>query len=249
MHDSVLTAQMRELATKSYPNEACGLIVSTGRFASLSECKNISPEPRTQFIIDPKDYAAAEDAGDVIGVWHSHVDEPGTPSEADKASCEATELPWFITEIRKTDAGFTTEQPVLLEPSGYQAEYLGRPYVFGSFDCWSLCVDYYHREYNIKLPLLMHQRIDTWWDKGLDFFDEAINSELGSQFVKIQNNDYLPGDLILFSINANVTNHIAIYLGDDIILHHVLNRLSRRDTYGVFWGKFKTHHFRHRSKC
>ena len=249
MHDNVLTAQMRELAEKSYPNEACGLIVSVANKASLLECQNISPEPRTQFILDPQDYAKAEDAGEVIGIWHSHVDEPGTPSEADRAGCEASELPWFITEVRKAETGFKTEPPVLLEPVGYEAEYVGRPYVFGSFDCWSLCVDYYGREFGIKLPLLMHQRIDTWWDKGQDFFGEAMKSDLDGSLVKIHDNDYREGDLILFSINAKVTNHVAIYLGDDIILHHVLNRLSRRDTYGVFWQKFKTHHLRHRSKC
>jgi cell wall-associated NlpC family hydrolase len=44
-------------------------------------------------------------------------------------------------------------------------------------------------------------------------------------------------------------NHIAVYIGNEMILHHGHGRLSRRDIYGGFWQKHTTHHLRHKTKC
>ncbi|WP_255344084.1 NlpC/P60 family protein, partial [Acinetobacter baumannii] len=38
-----------------------------------------------------------------------------------------------------------------ISPTGYEAPYEGRPYVYGSFDCWTLCRDFYLREFGIEL--------------------------------------------------------------------------------------------------
>ena len=36
-------------------------------------------------------------------------------------------------------------------------------------------------------------------------------------------------------LEADVPNHAGIYLGDNVILHHVQGRLSSRDVYGGYF--------------
>jgi proteasome lid subunit RPN8/RPN11 len=163
-----LTLEMREHAEKCFPQEACGLIVGIGKKARFVPCSNASLEPLDQFLIPPSEYAAAEDMGEILAVWHSHPSGNCTPSDADLAGCEATELPWFISALTKQGDQFHHIGPEITQPSGFQADYVGRPYVFGVFDCFSLLVDFYEREYGIKVKRFSECRINEWWKQHVD---------------------------------------------------------------------------------
>ena len=45
----------------------------------------------------------------------------------------------------------------------------------------------------------------------------------------------------LMTIGANVPNHGAVYVGDNIIEHHLYGRLSSREVYGQFYRERTTH--------
>lgn len=244
--NDALTSAMREAAQAAYPNEACGLIVAVGKKAQFIACKNIAQEPHNTFRIDAKDYARAEDTGEVLAIWHSHVNEPPTPSDADRAGCEAFELPWLISSISKSGEAFTHAGPKIVEPTGFQMPYLERPYVFGIFDCLSLVVDYYERELGIKLDRFMELRKEQWWKSGQDLLGDNYASQ---GFVEVTDGSWNEGDVLLFAVDSAVPNHVAIYVTGDIILHHMINRLSRRDTCGPYWHSHMTHHLRHKQKC
>lgn len=246
INNDPLTRQMWQAAQAAYPNEACALIVGVGKKARFFTCANLSSEPRTSFRIDPKDYARAEDTGEILAIWHSHTEAPPTPSDADRAGCEATELPWIISSIHQSGEHFTMSGPTILEPSGFQMPYLERPYIFGTFDCYSLVVDYYQREFGIKLDRLSDKRIEQWWRQGHDFIGDHY-AEQG--FVPVEGESWEEGDVLTFGINSTIPNHVAIYVTGDIILHHMVNRLSRRETCGAYWRSHLIHHLRHQSKC
>ena len=57
-------------------------------------------------------------------------------------------------------------------------------------------------------------------------------------------------DIILMNIESPVPNHAAIYLGENVILHHVTNRLSSRDVYkwGGYYHKMTAKVLRHESR-
>ena len=81
-------------AEQEYPKEAAGLIVNGSYFTS----RNIAPQPRKNFVIDPVDYARAMYLGPIEGVVHSHP--KGTPvSNHDRDSCKQTKLPWYIYSV------------------------------------------------------------------------------------------------------------------------------------------------------
>lgn len=244
---------MKLAAIEKYPNEACGVIVNIGKKSQLFVCQNISDHPASQFLIDPLDYARAEEAGEISAIWHTHTDSPSTPSDADRAGCEASELPWLITSIYNTgnleNANFVVNEPNLLEPSNFEMDLLGRPYIFGIFDCYSLVVDYYKRNLGIEMPAFNHKRIPQFWQKGMDFFTESADEAEVHGFVEVTDESYKEFDLLVFTIKNEIPNHVAIYIGNDTILHHVRDRLSRREQYSTGWAKYKTRHFRHITKC
>lgn len=241
-----LIQEIQKHGASSYPSEACGVVVKRGKKSVVVPCKNVSETPRTHFVMDLNDYSAAADTGEIIGIWHTHVDLPSRPSDADRAGCENSELPWFIIGVRKGKDDFVFEDMQTIEPNGFEMPYLERPYAFGVFDCWSLARDFYRREYGIKLG--DYPRIERFWAKGNNFFGDPINWEREGM-VRLIDQNPKEGDLFLIqSDSTGNPNHIVIYIGNDMILHHCVGRLSTRDIYGGYWQKHTVTHLRHRTK-
>ena len=98
--------------------------------------------------------------------------------------------------------------------------------------------DYYFQEFNINLPTIQFE--DDWWDQGLDYFGDLLEN---FGFEEVQEPEI--GDGILFQVFCNVENHCGIYLGEDIFLHHAVNRLSCRESLYPMWIKHKTRFIRY----
>ena len=117
------------------PKEAVGLLINKKGKKIYIACQNQSTDLNS-FILNPKEYLNAKKQGEIIAVVHSHPKTPPIASQADKVSCEQSDLPWYIVNPK-------TEQWGYIEPCGYKAPILGREYVWGITDCWSLVVDWY----------------------------------------------------------------------------------------------------------
>lgn len=247
MINNDLRAAMREYGELHYPEEACGFVVQVGKKVRILDSPNAAGDKRNQFRIASEDYVKASDLGEIIGVWHTHCEMPEKPSEADLAGCESSELPWYILSVYKTEQGFSFSEIHAFEPSGFSMDYVGRPYIVGVFDCYSLVVDYYAREFGIKLN--SYPRIDNWFRLGMNMFEENFKSE---GFGLLLDEEPRAGDVFLIHSGSSIPNHVAIYLGEEKILHHTHGRLSCRDIYGGYWEKHTSHHLRNNlvsSKC
>lgn len=211
-----------EHARRDAPRESCGLLVVTRGRERYAPCRN-DAQGTEHFVLNADDYAAAEDSGDVVAVVHSHPGASPKPSQADRVACERTGLPWYIVNP-------ATEQWAECQPEGYRAPLVGRQFVHGCVDCYSLIRDWYAQERSVTLPDF--ERRDGWWhgeqDLYLDNFQRA-----GFE----RTDDPQHGDVVLMRVQSRKVNHGGILLDGGIILHHLQGRLSSREVYGGYWQK------------
>ena len=68
------------------------------------------------------------------------------------------------------------------------------------------------------------------------------------RFTEIPFEDMQYGSVLLMHLESDVPNHAAIYINDQLILHHVQGRLSSRDVYGGYYQKTTAKVLRHESR-
>ena len=225
--------KIRAHAAATLPRECCGLLLVRQGKEVYWPCRNLAAGAG-QFRMDPADYAAAEEAGDVLAIVHSHPYLSPEPSQADRVGCEVSGLPWIIL-------GWPSGEWRECVPNGYVAPLIGRVFAHGVLDCYTLVRDYYQREVGIGLPDF--ERQDDWWKAGQDLYRDNFAA---AGFHVIERGQLKAHDVILIQLGANVANHAAIYLGDGLILHHPMNRLSGRTVFGGYWQKQAVLFLRHK---
>jgi len=232
-----LKPEMLDHARQLTPAEACGLVAIVKGRQKYFPCTNLATG-LGEFILDPKDYARVESLGEIVAVFHSHPKTAADPSEADKVSCESSGLPWVICNP-------DLETWVQFSPSGYQAPLIGRQYCYGVLDCGQLLRDWYKKEYGLTFPDLVLPTDCRTWHNNPYLYETLIN--FGFKEVDKQNIKY--GDSLLMCLGSSQRpNHGAIYLGDNLILHHLSNRLSSRDFYNDYWIRTTHSALRHYGK-
>lgn len=231
--DEAIVAAVRAHAAREAPREACGVVtVERGR-RRYRPCRNVSGGD-AEFEIHAEDWAAAEDAGEVVQVVHSHPYGAPEPSQADRVGCERSGLPWLIVNH---PLGHWTE----IRPCGYRAPLVGRAFCHGVLDCYTLIRDYYAEQLGIALPDFA--RAERWWEKGGDLYRQHF-AEAG--FAAVETSALREHDVILMRVASPVPNHAAVYLGGQVMLHHLQGRLSSRDVYGGWYQLNTTQVLRHK---
>ena len=212
----------KEYANAQSPEEACGLLAIIKGKETFWPCKNLAEGKFEFFVLDPDDWAECEDTGEVIGVIHSHPVGAATPSDTDKAACEHLGFPYYIYSIQH-------DHWEKLEPIGWKAPSLiGRKFIWGKYDCWSIISDWYLETKNIKLKEWKRpKRIKNFFENPL--FEKGLpltgfKKQETIKKIKV-------GDVLLFqSITGNL-DHVALYLGDNMILNHNIKSLSCRQLF------------------
>jgi len=207
-------------AKEQDPKESCGLLIEIKGKEKYYPCKNLSNWSNQCFIIDPVDYAKAEDTGKILAVIHSHPVTPPIASQADLISCEDTNLPWHIVNPKTEQWGYN-------EPSGYKPPLIGRHWVWGVTDCWALVRDWYKQKKGIILKD---------WERPItpeEFIADPMFERCAwrTGFRQLRPEEKLEnGDLLFMSILTSGLNHVAIFIDGDV-LHHLADRISCREPY------------------
>ena len=207
-------------AKEQDPKESVGVFIVIKGKEQYYPCNNLSTYSQQCFILDPEDYVKADALGEITAIVHSHPVTPPSPSQADKVSCEQSGLKWHIVNPKTETWGYC-------EPTGYKPPLIGRQWLWADTDCWSLVRDYYKEQHNIQL--LDYERPTT----PQDFLDNPLFEQYAERtgFRQLNKDEKLQkGDVLLMSILHPTLNHVAIFLGDDI-LHHLADRLSTREPY------------------
>ncbi|WP_272516917.1 C40 family peptidase [Providencia sp. PROV209] len=219
--------EILEHAKSMAPQESCGLIIRIDEMETYLPCVNQHADPENYFSISAEDYIQASQRGEVVAIVHSHPNGKPFLSASDRVHQLKTALSWWLVcdeKIIKFDA-----VPLLL----------GRDFKHGTTDCYGLFRDAYLLAGHL-LPDFFRE--DNWWRQGKDLYLENLTNN-GFKQVK---RDIQPGDIILCCYASSRANHAAIYLGDQTILHHVPNQLSKREVYNERWQKMTHSIWRYR---
>lgn len=188
--------------------EICGYIDVDG---VAQYVPNIHPTPAKEWLMSPGVIPDGAKA-----VFHSHPGGPFAPSGMDMIYQYASALPHGIAAFDNDQQElfwFGDELPI--------PPLVGRAFRHGVTDCYELIRDTWRLLWNIELPHIPREW--KWWKSGYSLYDDGFR---GAGFIEIDPVDALPGDCLMFSIGSRTINHAGVWLGRDLILHHVSSRLA-----------------------
>jgi len=230
-------------AKEQDPKESCGLLLNIRGKEKYFPCQNLAITSHQCFIMNPEDFVAGDSLGEIIGIVHSHPTTPPVASEADKISCEDSNLPWYIINPKTEAWGY-------YEPCGFKAPLLGRPWVWGVTDCLSLVEDWYLQEKQISFkkatrpltPEIFAENPRSKEDGDFNNYLITAGFRLLAPNDKLQN-----GDVLAMSILGKGLNHVGIFIDGDV-LHHLGDRLSCREPYNPWLLKCTGGRYRYASQ-
>lgn len=223
--DKQALADFEAHVIRDYPREACGLVVD----GSYLPCANVSDDPCNQFRIDPDEYLRVEQDGRTVNaVLHSHpyslLDrtkwDHSWPSTHDMSCYLAGNVPWGI--VSTDGAGIS---PVVWLEDGEVPPLVGREFIHGVQDCYSLVRDWYRLNWNVRLN--NYARQVEWWVTGEDLYSQNFASE---GFYEVRAGEATVGDAVLLQVAAKVVNHAGVITGTNQLLHHLYHRQSGYDS-------------------
>lgn len=230
MFDTNLISQIKDHVKSEYPKEACGIIVQKDGAACFIPCENKYEDPEIGFQIDPKITNTFIVNKTLVAVVHSHcvanTSESSAPSKMDMEGQILTGVIWGI---------FDTDGNNIKDPYWWGDFILDEPLIGADFksginDCYSLIRKWYWQKKGLKL--LDFARDMDWWLNGENMYEDNFER---AGFFQISKKELENGDLVLGKVKSDRINHAGIYLnnsedGNGLILHHLSNRLSRRET-------------------
>lgn len=220
---SVLTPsvcnQLHSMARAAYPNELVGYVQGE----TCIELENLSSHPDRSASISCEDMM--EILADGEAMFHSHPDGPDCPSSADMRLQHQMAIPHILLSARKD--GSTA--PFCYGPEMSRPGLLRRGFHYNVTDCLVLFIDFYDRFMGLQMPQFFSDW--EWWmsDKGEPSQNLYVDNVAPYGFRPVPADQPLEfGDVILLKAGRTaVPNHLAIYVGEGLMLHHLGGALPR----------------------
>lgn len=209
------------------PAECCGYVIQQHDRQHYFPCTNQANHLSDYFEISVEQTIIASSQGQLVALVHSHPNGAPYLSSADRKSQLASQLPWWLV----------CEGKIYRYPC--VPALLGRQFVHGRLDCYSLFRDAYALA-GIGLPNF--HRADNWWQQGEDLYLDNLKKH---GFYQINAQSLQAGNIVLCCYGSSVANHAAIYCGNQQLLHHVPHQLSKREVYSDRWQRLTHSIWRH----
>ena len=202
------------------PHECCGFVVLKGDEMVFIPCKNQAEDKENHFEISPEDFLQANSQGKITALVHSHPNGEPVLSLLDRQTQLVADLDFWL--VCNDEIHIFPKIPPLL----------GREFNHGVMDCYTLFRDFY---YLAGADFPDFERDDYWWEDGFNLYLDNMATHGFERL--IDESAVQIGDVILMQVGADVPNHAAIYISDQMVLHHSPRRLSKRDLYDGYWFK------------
>lgn len=197
-----------------YPREGVGYFKGDGSFHPL---ENLS-ETDTDFSVD-ETFLLDEP----VLLVHSHIShhfdytsDPRTPSFTDMDGQVKSGIEWAICVVD----GEHVSPPYRWGNFDTRPSLFGREFIHSMYDCYELVRDHF-ADNGILLPA--KPRHADWFLRGEDYMSN-LYQDWG--FEKVEMKDMQPGDLLFYKVRSPVVNHLAIFVGNDLVATHWFDHIS-----------------------
>ncbi len=245
LFENELEEQAKQYMISQFPFEGVGIFTET----SFIPLTNIAEDRKNSFLVDEKELLEIG-FEHVKAIIHSHPTEfepKQYPSALDMKTQLNYDLPFGIVSCNK-------ERAYDIEYFGdcvAKAPLLGRYFIHGIQDCYSLVRDYYSLELGIQL--LEFPRNWLWWEDDCDLYMQFEKTGFYEiPFSQMKKGDFFIMPLGYHAMRHGISNHGGIYLGDETILHHKagkspydVGQLSVRENI-YRYSKYFSHCLRHK---
>jgi len=119
---------------------------------------------------------------------------------------------------------------------------LGFPWEMNERDCFTLVREFYEQNFGIQIQNIA--RPNDWNSDTLDLIGRLYAT---NGFFKVTDmwDDLRPADILACSVQSGNPNHLAIYIGNNELLHHRLGVNSSVETLRPFWRMTTGYILRH----
>lgn len=119
---------------------------------------------------------------------------------------------------------------------------LGKEWIINKQDCFTLGRDFYKQNFDIDVPDFA--RPQHW---NADRLDLIKLSFAAANFTLISEpwDDLRPADVLALAIGSSNANHLAIYVGDNDLIHHRWGVNSCKELLRPFWRMSTLYVLRH----
>lgn len=236
-----LKEKIKEEAKKAFPKECCGFIYldKTSYKFDVFPCKNVAEQKNNNFTISPNDYLRCSYLGQIIACYHSHSNDNTEFSEIDKDNSNKYEMHYILYNVKQDIFNFYT-------PNSEKNPYIGRPFILGVSDCFTLVQDYAKKERNINLQFPRN----VLYPKDLKEIGALYEENfIANGFIKLTKDVELKKDdglmMIFPAISEKYPTHAAVYIGNGMILHQPFNSFSCVNIYDNFYKKHTSYVLRY----
>lgn len=205
--------QIRDRAVVSPDVEICGLLLRTPNGITQYPCQNRHNQPDKGFEISADEYAIADQMGEVIGVYHSHIANDRHFSVEDIKAADSENQLWVLYHV-------PTNRLEQYHPQ-HPPPYLGREFRYAYQNCYTLMRDFYYQEFEIELPR-------HYLSSGRSFLTEDVGFLANLPINGFDRVVGTPrrGDIILTYNGCPYPNHVIVALCDRNGMHHQAGAMS-----------------------
>ena len=225
------------------PNECCGWItLADGQYTYVPR-KNVHPDPENHFRMKKQDAVNVMTNDAIVAYVHSHPAGPMWASKGDMETQIKVNKPCVIV-ARDLLTGTVDIFSIGNHLLDYPLE--GREFHYTRFDCYeAIRSEAWQRE---RRRMEAFPRKNGWWnphenpdieDDDLDMYERYYETQGYTEFKPVfdnPNSEFHPriGDLVLMQLGSKWINHAAVYVGNNQVYHHRVDKRSGRTPIGAF---------------
>jgi proteasome lid subunit RPN8/RPN11 len=176
-------------------------------------CKNLNTIDKDQYNFRDVDFYKHYINNQIIGLFHTHIEDDPSPSALDLANAHSFRLPSYILSV-------SSKKSYLFYPDNYIPTSINNRQFIALFqDCLTYMKDYLLLNFNINL-----NNLDINWARPKLSPNQIMLNYFNLHFNEIDHKEYKNGDVLVFPESISEYLHVGVVDKDNHFFHHPIYR-------------------------